>query len=347
MLFTFLKYISPTWYFNLTPSGQVIPYFIDYRKLDKSERNLIDIDEGYFTVEGKLADAAYQAWQKGIMKSDPGLSIYSSDIINRPESYRTINLFSNCNVKVSDNPVVTDLNDNYRFIRRFFHPGIGWYIFLVRFLSFHNPLKEIPAFIRSLKIRRMDLYSRNAFGLFADEYNTFDSPLIKGNPKISVIIPTLNRYDYLIDVLADLEKQNYNNFEIIICDQSDPFNETFYNGWQLDIKLIRQEEKALWLARNIAVKAANGEFVAFSEDDVRIRYDWIMQHLKCVDYFKSDISAGVFFPEGSEIPVHKRFFKWADQFATGNALIRKNVFLKQDYLIDSLKSSEVETASSD
>lgn len=328
MLFSFLKYISPTWYFNLIPQGQSTPYFVDYRKLIKEEQSLLIIDDGYKTQLGKLADAAYQAWQKGIKKNDPGLSIYSSGVISRSASYRMINLFGDCNVSVSDEPVVTDINDNYRFMRRFFNPGISWYILLVRLLAFHNPMKEIFAFVHSLKIRRVDLYISNAFELYADQYNEFDSELIRNNPMVSVIIPTLNRYIYLKDVLADLEKQTYRNFEVIVCDQSDPFDEDFYRGWQLDIKLIRQEEKALWLARNTAVKASKCEYIAFSEDDVRIDPDWLKQHLKCIDFFKSDISAGVFFSHNSEMPVHKRVFKWADQFATGNALIKKAVLAK-------------------
>jgi len=328
MLFTFLKYISPTWYFNLIPEDQSIPYFVDYRKLRTEEHDLLDIDDGYKTLHGKLADAAYQAWQKGIIKSDPRMTIYSSGVISRPANYRTVNLFGDRNVKVSDESAVTNVNDNYRFIRRFFHPGISWHIFFVRLLSFHNPLMEIPAFVRSLKISRVDLYSRNAFELYADQYNGFDSELIKSNPKVSVIIPTLNRYEYLKDVLADLEKQTYRNIEVIVCDQSEPFDNDFYRGWELDIKLIRQEEKALWLARNTMIKKSSGEFLALTEDDMRIKPDWLFQHLKCLDFFRADISAGVFYPEATDIPWHKKYVRWAEQLATGNAMIRKGVFVK-------------------
>jgi len=286
MLFDFLKYISPTWYFNLVPANQSASFFIDYRKLSKEEQDLLTIDDGYKTLEGKLADAAYQAWHKGILKCDPKLSIYASGVISRSSSYRTINLFGDCNVNVSDEPAVSNVNDNYQFIRRFFHPGIGWYIFFVRLLSFHNPMREIPAFIRSLKTSRIDLYKRIAFKLYADQYNKFDSELIKNNPRVSVIIPTLNRYEYLKDVLSDLERQTYRNFEVIVCDQSDPFDETFYSGWQIDIKLIRQEKKALWLARNTSIRNATGEYILLFDDDSRVKPDWIIQHLKCLDYSK-------------------------------------------------------------
>ena len=71
---------------------------------------------------------------------------------------------------------------------------------------------------------------------------------------VSVVIPTLNRYTYLKDVLEDLEKQDYENFEVIIVDQSEPFQKEFYDQFDLNIHLIYQEEKALWLARNTAIK---------------------------------------------------------------------------------------------
>ncbi len=326
MLFDFLKYISPTWYFNLVPANQSASFFIDYRKLSKEEQDLLTIDDGYKTLEGKLADAAYQAWHKGILKCDPKLSIYASGVISRSSSYRTINLFGDCNVNVSDEPAVSNVNDNYQFIRRFFHPGIGWYIFFVRLLSFHNPMREIPAFIRSLKTSRIDLYKRIAFKLYADQYNKFDSELIKNNPRVSVIIPTLNRYEYLKDVLSDLERQTYRNFEVIVCDQSDPFDETFYSGWQIDIKLIRQEKKALWLARNTSIRNATGEYILLFDDDSRVKPDWIIQHLKCLDYFKTDISAGISLSViGSKIPENYSFYRWGDQVDTGNVMFHKSV----------------------
>ncbi len=328
MLFNFLKYISSTWYFNLIPEGQSTPYFVDYRKLSSEEQALLDIDGGYKTLQGKLADAAYQAWQKGIMKTEPGYSLYNAVPFQKKGRKKNIKLYEGCTVTVRKDVFVTDVLDNYRFIKRFFNPALVWYILLVRLISLHNPFIELKGFICAIKVKRIDLYSKNSWLLLEEKYKSFESELIKLKPKVSVIIPTLNRYTYLRDVLKDLQKQDYVNFEVIIVDQSDNYDADFYKGWELAMKVIRQEEKALWLARNTAVKYSNSEYIAFSEDDVRINPYWISQHLKCIDFFRSDISAGVFFPASSEIPVSKGFFKWADQFATGNALLKKSVFLK-------------------
>jgi cellulose synthase/poly-beta-1,6-N-acetylglucosamine synthase-like glycosyltransferase len=125
---------------------------------------------------------------------------------------------------------------------------------LLRLLSFKNPFKEITAFIKSLNTVKSNL---SHVPIINHGWSSFKSELIKSKPKVSVIIPTLNRYIYLKDVLEDLEKQEYENFDVIIIDQSEPFQKEFYNAFNLDIKLIHQEEKALWLARNTAVKISD------------------------------------------------------------------------------------------
>jgi len=78
---------------------------------------------------------------------------------------------------------------------------------------------------------------------------------------VSVIIPTLNRYQYLKDVLSDLEQQDYINIEVIVIDQSSPFNELFYKDFNLDLTVKYQEERALWLARNTAVEMSKGDYI--------------------------------------------------------------------------------------
>src|SRR5690606_21009223 len=116
---------------------------------------------------------------------------------------------------------------------------------------------------------------------------------VSDNPKISVIIPTLNRYKYLKDVMLDLEKQTYKNFEVIVVDQTEPFQEEFYKNWNLNLIYWHQKEKALWKARNEAIEKATGEYILLYDDDSLIDADWIYEHLKCLDFFKADISSGV------------------------------------------------------
>jgi glycosyltransferase involved in cell wall biosynthesis len=159
------------------------------------------------------------------------------------------------------------------------------------------------------------------------DWNTFRSILTKKNPLVSVIIPTLNRYEYLKDVLADLELQNYQNFEVIVVDQSEPVDVNFYEGWKLQIHLIQQEEKALWLARNRAIETSKGEYILLFDDDSRVDTDWITNHLKCLDFFNVQISAGVTHTlVGGGLGKKDAYFHLSDVFDTGNAMVHRTVF---------------------
>ena len=51
--------------------------------------------------------------------------------------------------------------------------------------------------------------------------------------------------------------------------------------------------------------------------------------MKGLDYFKADISAGVSLSTvGDAIPENYSFFRWADQFDSGNAMVKREVFEK-------------------
>ena len=118
-----------------------------------------------------------------------------------------------------------------------YKPFWSFYILFIRLITLNPPLKEIKAFIQTKDVSKIDLNDPQFNHI---KYESFNSKLILENPMVSIIIPTLNRYSYLKDALHDLEKQEYLNFEVIIIDQSEPFNDKFYEGFNLDIVLIRQ-----------------------------------------------------------------------------------------------------------
>ncbi len=255
------------------------------------------------------------------MQPDSG---YDSDIATEYDlSWQAVLLGYIGDHKTYERIEILSVKDNYYFIRKYFHAAWVAYVLLLRLLSFRNPIKEIRAWFSTRHIKQL---TDSSNPISYPSYTNFESALIERTPKVSVVIPTLNRYNYLKDVLVDLEQQDYKNFEVIVVDQSEPYNEAFYEAYDLDFKLINQKEKALWLARNTAIKMASGEFIALSEDDVRIESDWVTSHLKCLDFFNAKVSAGVFYPLGKQIPKSRSFFAIASQFATGNALLYKNVF---------------------
>lgn len=298
-IFCLLRYVQPIWYFNLKPQS-TIPYWVDYRKLSKEEQALITFDNNYKWEEASLRDAAYQAWQKGIIS------------FNRSQKLNFVGALP--------------IQDEYRFVKKYFSPVWIVYVLFIRLITLNNPFRELYAFIKTSKIRRFNLYrSVNRW----EAYSAYRSALKESSPLVSVVIPTLNRYPYLRDVLKDLEEQDYNNIEVIVVDQTESFQQNFYDGWKLDLTVVHQQEKALWKARNSAIKVAKGEIILLYDDDSRVEPNWISEHLKCMDFFKADFSAGVSLSVvGAKIPTSYSFLRWADQFDTGNVMIRKDVFKK-------------------
>jgi len=299
MFFEFNKYIAPAFYFNLYYEFNN-KYCVDYAKLTPEEQALIDFDSEYKNRDSSYIDAAYQAFQKGIIKDDSFSFVHQNK--------------------------VTNINDNYRFVKKYFHPLWVYYILLIRILCFKNPFIEFKGFLITFKVSKINIFAKinNHSSFFS-----FNSALLNNRPLISIIIPTLNRYKYLKNVLKDLENQNYKNFEVLIFDQSTPFKADFYNGWKLDLKVEQQGEKALWLARNRAIQKSAGEYVLLYDDDSLVEIDWIENHIKCLDFFNAEISSGVSIAViGSKVPKHYSIFRWSDQLDTGNVLIKKDVFRK-------------------
>lgn len=297
MIFRFLNYVKPTFYYNLKPKKDFL-YFADKESVLKAGF-IIDEDFGYMSIEAQHRDLAWRAFQRGFISKEQKAG---TDIWKK---------------------VKLPIEDEYRFLRKNFHKFWVVYVLLIRLLSFKNPYHEITSYVKTRKVKR-EYYYREHFQYTT--YETFKSSLIKENLLISIIIPTLNRYDYLENVFKDLERQSYKNFEVIVVDQTDKFSDDFYQGWNLDIKYWFQEEKALWKARNEAIRSAKGVFILMSEDDIRMDENFIENHLKLIDFFKADVSCGVFYPEGHTIPKERSYFKYAEQFATGNAMLKKELF---------------------
>ena len=295
MLFKFLTYVSPTNYFNLYRKNSTA-VFPDWEALPKNIQEKIKLNTAYSSVAISKIDAAYQIIQKGFIG----------------------------NVKTINFETQIPIEDEYRFIRTYFNKLWVYYIFILRLVTFHNPFKEFNAFFKTRNVSQVNVFKE--YVKYTECYS-FKSKLLQQQPKISVIIPTLNRYKYLKDVLLDLEKQDYANFEVIVVDQSEPFQISFYDAFKLNLKVIHQKEKALWKARNTAIKTSTADYLLLFDDDSRVSVEWISNHLKCLDFFNAEISSGTSISVvGAKVPDSYAYFKMSDQLDTGNVLIKRTVF---------------------
>lgn len=289
----------PAWHYNLPTPTLAQNYWVDFDRLSAEDRALINEPACYSSREVALLDMAFQAWQKGVIGKNG-------------ESLRV-------------NGVRPSPRDEYQFARRYFNPVWSLFGLCVRLGQFRNPVSETSAFLSSLRTKRIDPYSRTKD--WKSKLEGFHSEMLNRQPKVSVIIPTLNRYEYLRDALSDLENQDYKNFDVLVVDQSESFRKDFYASFELDIKVIRQKEKALWLARNTAIARSDSELVLLYDDDSRVEPNWISSHVRCLDFFNADISSGVSISAvGARVPETYSYYKWSDQIDTGNVMLRKRVF---------------------
>jgi glycosyltransferase involved in cell wall biosynthesis len=292
-MFEFLKYIQPGNYYRLIDK---MPAAL----LMQSEVTVSDI-KPYLNSNAFLMDTAYRKLQEG----------YIPDLDSPRNALQDIQ--------------IKNVLDNYVFIRRYFSVFQLCYVLIIRLFSLNNPIYEIYGFFRSLLLAKRALIKPCEY----PNWDNFNSELVESKPLVSVIIPTLNRYEYLKDVLRDLEKQTYTNFEVIVVDQSEPFNRGFYNDYKFTIIANHQKEKALWLARNKAIKQSKGEYILLFDDDSRVESDWIANHIKCLDFFSVNISAGVTHTlVGGGLGEKEGYFHLSDVFDTGNALLHRSVFEK-------------------
>lgn len=101
--------------------------------------------------------------------------------------------------------------------------------------------------------------------------------------KISVILPTNNRYETALENIKNISQQKYPDFEIILCDDSDiAYFKDNSNQFQKDLSKIKntkyiycarfnadgEKDYGLARARNFGTIEADGEYLVFLDDRI-------------------------------------------------------------------------------
>lgn len=166
-------------------------------------------------------------------------------------------------------------------------------------------------------------------------------------PCVSICMVHHDRPKYLEQAIASVEKQDYQNFELVLVDDgSDTPGAKQYlqeleprfaeRGWQL----IRQRNKYLGAARNEAARHAKGQYILFMDDDNLAKPNEVSTFVKVAIETRSDILTCVndLF-SGEDIPdMHRAKVRWLhiggalsvgvfrNCFGDANALIKREVF---------------------
>ena len=93
--------------------------------------------------------------------------------------------------------------------------------------------------------------------------------------KVSVIIPTFNRFKYLLNAIESVKKQTYKNIEIIVVNDCSTEKEYYNYDFGNNIIVIHLDKNSKNIfgyacagyVRNQGINASTGFYIAFLDDD--------------------------------------------------------------------------------
>jgi glycosyltransferase involved in cell wall biosynthesis len=91
---------------------------------------------------------------------------------------------------------------------------------------------------------------------------------------VSVVIPTYNRFKYVLNTIKSVKEQTYPNIEIIVVNDASTEKEYYEYDWP-GVKIIHLEKNSKQIfghacggyVRNQGILASSGKYVAFCDDD--------------------------------------------------------------------------------
>lgn len=170
---------------------------------------------------------------------------------------------------------------------------------------------------------------------------------------ISAIITTYNRYTLLKKALSSICNQSYRPKEIIVLDDGSTDNTKNIQKEFSNIRYIYKKNGGISRARNLAIKEAEHDWVAFLDDDD----EWIREKLalqvrvhETHKNLKISFTQEKWIRDKKEIKVPKKYQNGGDDIfkkclshcflAPSSALIKKDIFEDVGYFDESLEVCE-------
>lgn len=127
-------------------------------------------------------------------------------------------------------------------------------------------------------------------------------PFLPGSPSIDLLIATLGRKGELEQLLISLEGQTYRNFHIYLADQNPP---GFLDGMLarhsgLPLTRIILPSRGVSTARNALLPMAQGELIAFPDDDCWYAPDTLAN---VVDAFRKHPQCECYWEHGAPVKI--------------------------------------------
>lgn len=151
---------------------------------------------------------------------------------------------------------------------------------------------------------------------------------------ISIIIPTYNGENKILNIIQSLEKQNYQNFEtIIMIDGSVDNTEKIINNYShslQNLRVIKCENQGRAKIRNNGANIAKGDLLIFFDDDMRPILTCIEEHIKFHQKYVNSIIVGSQIEEFEKMTTNLQQYKcflsnkWTQPLIEWNDALQKN-----------------------
>ncbi|MFH1896284.1 MAG: glycosyltransferase [bacterium] len=96
--------------------------------------------------------------------------------------------------------------------------------------------------------------------------------------QISVIIPTYKRQKYLAQLLGDLSRQTFKDFEVVVVDQGNS-TPALPAGRRRGVEWINLDKPSIVKAKNLGISRAKGGIILVLDDDLRLPKDLVEKHV--------------------------------------------------------------------
>ena len=108
---------------------------------------------------------------------------------------------------------------------------------------------------------------------------------MNSDPKVSIVMPAYNVAPYISETLESVFAQTFTDYEIILVNDGSPDTaelERALEPFRDRIRYFKQENRGAGAARNVALRAARGEFIAFLDADDLWLPNYLDEQLKFI-----------------------------------------------------------------
>jgi glycosyltransferase involved in cell wall biosynthesis len=112
------------------------------------------------------------------------------------------------------------------------------------------------------------------------------------DPKVSIVMPAYNVAPYIGETLESIFAQTFTDYEIIIVNDGSPDTEDFERALEPfsgRVRYFKQKNLGAAAARNVALRAARGEFIAFLDADDLWLPNYLEEQLKFITEHDCDL----------------------------------------------------------